>query len=49
MIDIRKGKIKIHYWNYHIKHDEWIKTDSDHIAEIGYHTKAYGVGKTRKK
>ena len=45
----RNNQVKIHFFNYHPKHDEWISSTSSKIAEIGSHTKAYGIGKTKRQ
>ena len=42
--------MKVHFFNYHKKYDIWVDLmDSNQVAIIGSKSKAYGMGKNRKK
>lgn len=49
VIDMTSDKIRIHYYGYSSKFDEWILKNSDRIAEVGSHSKAYGGAKYRQE
>jgi len=42
--------VKVHFNRFHPKYDMWVDlNDREHVAEIGKHSKAYGIGKRRSK
>lgn len=44
------NKVKIHFFNLHKKYDMWANiSDNNQVAIIGSRSKAFGMGKNRKK
>lgn len=42
--------MRVHFAKYHPKYDMWVDiTDKDRVAEVGKHSKGYGIGKRRSK
>jgi hypothetical protein len=40
--------VKIHYRDFHKKYDEWVPINSNRIAEVGAHSKGFGIGRKKK-
>jgi len=45
IIEMKGDHINIHYYGFSKKYDEWIHKESDRIAEVGSHSKAFGAAK----
>lgn len=50
VIEIDGSRVKVHFNNFHSKYDMWVDlNDKTRVAEIGKHSKGFGIGRRRSK